>query len=291
MIEMKVNKDSSEILPYHTTGVPIFIREGFLSSYPGYRALCHWHEDLEFICVLDGEMNFYIDGKTVLLKSGDSLMINSSQLHYGFSNKKRECYFYCIVLHPSLLTTNKFLYQKYIKPIIENTEIEYMLFQQDEQVSAILQKMYMLKTLPSTTYELDVISQFHTLWSIIFEIGTTKYQNSLEQENDELQIQRQMVSFIYQNYGSSITLQDIADTGKVCRSKCCKIFNKYMGQTPIDFLNAYRLETSLHLLETTDFSITEICTSCGFNHMSYFSKQFHQKYGCTPRNYRLSIEK
>ena len=61
MIEMKVNKDSSEILPYHTTGVPIFIREGFLSSYPGYRALCHWHEDLEFICVLDGEMNFYED--------------------------------------------------------------------------------------------------------------------------------------------------------------------------------------------------------------------------------------
>ena len=54
----------------------------------------------------------------------------------------------------------------------------------------------------------------------------------------------------------------------------------------MDFVNEYRLEMSCQMLLTTELNITEICTACGFNHLSYFSKMFREKFGKTPREYR-----
>ncbi|HIR88766.1 MAG TPA: helix-turn-helix transcriptional regulator, partial [Candidatus Fimimorpha faecalis] len=67
---------------------------------------------------------------------------------------------------------------------------------------------------------------------------------------------------------------------------CCQIFKKYSNQSPIDFLNTYRLEVSKNLLKETDKNITEIATSCGFNHLSYYASMFQNRYGTPPSEYR-----
>lgn len=286
MVDVKINKDNSEILSYDEAGIPIYIREGYLSAYPDFRALCHWHEDIEFIYIVDGQMDYFINGKNVTLKKDTAIMVNSSRLHYGYSTNKEECQFYCIILHPSLITTNKKLYSKFIEPITNNPVLDYILFDSDDEGIRILKDIVKQKTSALPSYELNVISSFHVLWNQIYNRVSLQYCNHHENMDMDLTSQRQMVSYIYQNYANNISLDDIALAGKVCRSKCCKIFKKYVGQSPMDFLNSYRLECSQHLLLTTTLSITEICISCGFNHLSYFSKQFQTKYGCTPRSYR-----
>lgn len=97
---------------------------------------------------------------------------------------------------------------------------------------------------------------------------------------------KDMVSFIHRHYTEKLSLASIAASGSVCRSKCCALFKRYMRQSPIDFLNCYRLEVSRGLLENTSMSITQIATSCGFNHLSYYSRLFLRNYGCTPGDYR-----
>ena len=42
----KVMQDASEIVRYDEVGIPLYIREGLLSSYPDHRALCHWLHSL-----------------------------------------------------------------------------------------------------------------------------------------------------------------------------------------------------------------------------------------------------
>ena len=286
MIETKVNKDNSEIIAYDEAGIPMYIREHYLSTYLDYRALCHWHEDMEFIYIMEGQMNYYVNGKTVLLQKGDGIMINSGQLHYGYSTRKEECRFYCIIVHPSLITMNKNLHAKYVEPVTKNQGLDYLLFDEKGEIAEMLEAIHQVKTSRSPSYELEVIGLFQKIWCVIYGIVTTQYSHTIQPVNDDLQAQRQMVSYIYQNYSAAISLDDIADAGKVCRSKCCQIFKKYVGQSPMDFVNAYRLEYSSRLLLTTKLNITEICTACGFNHLSYFSKQFQMRYGCTPRDYR-----
>lgn len=283
---VKVNKDYSEIIAYDEVGVPIFIQECFLSDYHGYRALCHWHEDMEFISVTEGQMDYYIDGETVPLEAGDSVMVNSGRLHYGYSVKKEECRYYCVIFHPAMLTANKILYQKYVEPVISNRSMNYLLFPSDQEMAGLLKQIYERKQTHPQDYEMEALGQFHTLWDRIRKEYREGGNMTDVEMDEERYAQKRMVSYIFQNYADPLTLDEIARSGNLSRSKCCRVFKKYVRQSPMEFVNAYRLECSERLLATTDLEVTEIGISCGFNHLSYFSKLFREKYGCTPRNYR-----
>ena len=105
-------------------------------------------------------------------------------------------------------------------------------------------------------------------------------------ENGDLAAVRNMVGFIQKNYARKISLREIALSGAVGQSKCCKLFAKFFGQTPNTYLNRYRLGRSLDLLRAGDKSVTEIALSVGFESASYFAEIFHKHFGITPREYR-----
>ncbi len=63
MIDMM--PDGSEIIHYDKPGIPLYIQTGELSSYPNKRALCHWHEDIEIIRILQGSMNYFFKNTDV----------------------------------------------------------------------------------------------------------------------------------------------------------------------------------------------------------------------------------
>lgn len=285
-MNVKINTDSSEILSYDEIGIPLYIRKGALSFYPDYRALCHWHEDIEFIAVEKGCMEYYVNGKSVHIKKGDVIAINSGRLHFGYSDTETECCFNCIIFHPSMLTANRKIAEKYISAITKTCCRDYVLFEEKDNVTEMVNTLYEAKRSHKEGYELEVLGVLCLLWKKLYEKMTAEMGQTVSGTDMELLCQRKMVSYIYQNYENSITLADIAAAGSVCRSKCCRIFKKYVGQSPMEFVNAYRLECSQHLLLTTTLSITDVCIACGFNHLSYFARQFQAKYGYTPRDYR-----
>ena len=270
-ISIELMQDFSEIVHYEHTGIPLYIRTADLTVYPGMSAPCHWHDDIEWIYIISGKMCYYINGKRILLNEKDSLMVNARQMHYGYSYKEQDCHFLCILFHPSLFGSNKTLLQKYVTPVIENSDCEYLYFHSKQTANA---------------YELQAIAVMFQLWSSLLRYGELAIQDSNGNNNSDLEIQKNMVSFIYQHYAEQISLNEIAASGNVSRSKCCLIFKHYLQQSPVDFLNTFRLKTSCSLLRNTEKSITEIAFSCGFNHLSYFSKLFIKNFGCTPREYR-----
>ncbi len=281
---------SPEIVRYNSPGIPLYIQRDQLALYPDMQALCHWHEDLEFLCILDGFMNYSVNGKKIPLSKGSCLLVNSRQIHYGFSENRQDCDFVCIVFHPQLFTGNPILYQKYILPVLENPGLEYLLFSGETQetlsIRDTLCKILSLKEEGRTGYELEVIGLIDTLWSRLLSGPVRLSSPSGKAPSNDLSIQKDMVSFIHRHYTEKLSLASIAASGSVCRSKCCALFKRYMRQSPIDFLNCYRLEVSRGLLENTSMSITQIATSCGFNHLSYYSRLFLRNYGCTPGDYR-----
>ena len=55
-IIMELNENYSEKICYDIPQYPAYIRRGLLSQYPNYSAPNHWHDDIELIAVLSGEM-------------------------------------------------------------------------------------------------------------------------------------------------------------------------------------------------------------------------------------------
>lgn len=291
----KVMQDASEIVRYDEVGIPLYIQEGQLSVYPDHRALCHWHEDIEWLLVRSGQMNYYINGQRVLLHAGEAIMVNSRQMHYGYSENGQDCDFLCILCHPKIFTANSVLYQSYITPVLSNPSLEYLHLTpertEDAAVLQLLPEILQLKKDHPKAYEIEAAALLSILWCrLLRAYPLLPDEASLKPQDPDLLVQRDMVSYIYSHYSESINLDEISAAGKVCRNKCCQIFRRYLNQSPIDFLNHYRLEVSCHLLNTTKLSIAEICTACGFNHQSYYSKIFLRTYNCTPRDFRKRAE-
>ena len=291
--DLEIMGGNSEVVHYERQGLPLYIRTADLEQFTGKRAACHWHDDLEWIHILDGTMNYSVNGRKLPLKVGDSLLVNGRQMHYGYG--EGGCRFLCILFHPSLFGDNQVLRQEYIRPVLENPALEYLYFDGEEEegrkTGKALRRMAELKGAGEMAYEMDVIGWMWLLWAEIVRKTEVGGGVCPAGEREDRAAQKEMVSFICRHYGEPLSLEAIAAAGHVSRSKCCQIFRKYVGQSPVEFLNAYRLKVGRNLLRDTERNVTEIATVCGFSHLSYFSRQFAAAYGRTPREYRRGAKK
>ena len=291
--DLEIMGGNSEVVHYERQGLPLYIRTADLEQFTGKRAACHWHDDLEWIHILDGTMNYSVNGRKLPLKVGDSLLVNGRQMHYGYG--EGGCRFLCILFHPSLFGDNQVLRQEYIRPVLENPALEYLYFDGEEEegrkTGKALRRMAEFKEAGEMAYEMDVIGWMCLLWAEILRKADVGGGVCPAGEREDRAAQKEMVSFICRHYGEPLSLEAIAAAGHVSRSKCCQIFRKYVGQSPVEFLNAYRLKVGRNLLRDTERNVTEIATVCGFSHLSYFSRQFAAAYGRTPREYRRGAKK
>ena len=154
-----------------------------------------------------------------------------------------------------------------------------------QEAALLLSRVARLKEEAPEAYEIETVGLLHILWGVLRR-DTRPLPPVDGKPHTELDLLHAMITHISRNYGEKLSLSDIAAAGHVSRSRCCQMFRRHLQQTPIDYLNSYRLKTAAHLLRTTDRTITEIALCCGFPHLSYFSKRFLEIYGCTPKMYR-----
>ena len=290
-VSITLNDDRSEKIRYNYPGYPVYMRKALLSQYPEYRAPSHWHDDVEFICVLSGGMKYNINGEIVNLKKGEGIFVNSRQMHSGFSDDGQECRFLCLLFHPMLLCS-VFPYENdFVTPLIQNSRTPYLLLCPEQAPAAawqqeILSRLRLLyRNRNSHTAPLRALSSFALIWSLLLEHAPADTAKGKRQSQD-LTIVKNMTGFIQKNYRKKISLAEIASSGAVGQSKCCRLFARYFSQSPNEYLNHYRLSKSLDLLHNTDMSVTEIALSVGFGGASYFAETFRKRMGISPTEFR-----
>lgn len=99
---------------------------------------------------------------------------------------------------------------------------------------------------------------------------------------------KRMLTYIHQNYGSFITVKDIAGSCDISESECLRCFRATIGTTPIDYVRQYRVAKAARLLGETSMTVAAIAQMTGFRGASYFSKTFRSINGMTPKEYRAA---
>lgn len=95
-----------------------------------------------------------------------------------------------------------------------------------------------------------------------------------------------VIGFIEQNYFRRITLAELSAVTFLSPYYLLRLFKKYTGFTPIEYLNNYRIDFSKKLLPEPELTIEQISLNLGFNTHSYFSKMFKKSTGITPEQFR-----
>ena len=282
-----IKRDRSENVKYDHPDFPIYIRRSFLSIFPNYSADSHWHDDIELIAVLSGEMQYNVNGKIVTLHTGEGIIVNQKQLHFGYSDTKQECDYICILFHPTLLCS-AYIEDNYLSRVLESGVPYFHLSLKIEWQRKILQyieDIYDKKD--ESVAKLYAQGKLCLLWT---ELLTQAFEPTATLNTDNnLTALKNMIGFMHEHYREKISLDDIANAGYVSKRTCGTIFLKYQGKTPIEFLTDYRLRKSIEQMKNDDLSILEIALSVGFSGASYYAETFRKVFRQSPVEYRKAM--
>lgn len=96
--------------------------------------------------------------------------------------------------------------------------------------------------------------------------------------------------YIRENYADSqlMTAEKIAASCNLSTSHFRSLFKTDIGMTLPQYINLTRLSAAVHLLQSTDKTISNIATDVGYNEVPYFTKAFKDEFGISPKEMRKS---
>lgn len=128
-------------------------------------------------------------------------------------------------------------------------------------------------------------SILYSLYSSAIEFITKKYakQNKLVSET---------IAYILSNYcNSEFSIKSAAIKLGISETHLRRIFKQNFNISPIKYVNDLKLEKAKNMLCFSNYSISEIAFSVGFEDQYYFSRFFKQQLGISPSAYKKIIAK
>ena len=289
MITQTDLSQGSQPVSYNVTGLPFYSNTERLLAFPKEKRRIHWHEEVEMIHVLEGTMGYLINETSIQLYSGDFLFINARQMHRRYSIGGRDCRYNILQVDPAFFN-DSLIVRNLLEPVFKDELFSFLFLPKGSekagQFAAGIDRIISEKYCMDFGYELEVIQQVFSLFRLLFSFYTFEDEIHYEDEDEERRHFQTMVAFIYGHYHEKLRVDDIAASAHVCRSKCCRLFRRFTGTSPNEFLNDYRMGQSAKLLIGTNKPAVRIAQECGFSQQSYFNKKFLEAFGCTPIEYR-----
>lgn len=93
------------------------------------------------------------------------------------------------------------------------------------------------------------------------------------------------------HYRQELSLADLIAEAHMSKSYFLRLFRRYMGTTPYNYLVNFRITQAKELLVLTDYTISEIAREVGFGDASNFSTRFSKATGQSPMQYRRNALK
>lgn len=263
-----------EIIPFDTDSpVRLFMHKlGDVSR--------HWHESLELLFVLAGEVTVLTGTHQTTLQTDDMLLVNSNVVHELHS---QECVLIAVQIKLSKFNLSPDVLQTLYFDCNSRTSREKNAFFAIKRIiTALLQvssaqsedKLFRSRTL---AYELlsELVKNFKTEKPVL-ENNTQKHLERLNR----------ILRYINDHYREQLTLSQVAEREHLSVPYLSSFFEKYMGINFSAYYTNLRLEHALRELIYTDVSVEQIALNNGFSDSRTFARAFKKRYHTIPSAYR-----
>jgi AraC family transcriptional regulator, exoenzyme S synthesis regulatory protein ExsA len=240
-----------------------------------------------FLYMLGGQANYHSGDHHINLSSNHSLLLNcvnsGNQLQHSDSSKGE---IVIVTFHPDTLKkiygkelplllqpdntapqypgekiNNDFLIHKYIEGLLFYFENPSLI--NDEILVLKLKEIILLLA------QTQNAATIRAILSQLFSATTYTFQQIIEA-----------------NLFSQLNVDELAEKTNLSASSFKRQFKKLYNDSPANYIKTKRLERAAEMLRISDERITDIAFTCGFNDLANFTKSFHDKYNCTPTQYR-----
>ena len=259
---------------------PIKITYANIREYP-----IHWHNSIEILYVLRGSINVTIDTDSFEVLEKELEIINVDESHRIYSDEDNKV----LIFH-----IDPYFFEKYYKDI---NNIFFYTNSTDEGAREgeeyDLLRNFLAKLLCEAVQKIDDYDKeiesilIDLLYHLINNFHYLTYEKEeLKEKTEQLARYHRISKYIFNNYDSNITLQEIAKKEFLSPHYLSHEIKYATGYSFTDLVNQTRVEESVKLLLDSDLSISDISDEVGFSHVRYLNKNFKNYYGCTPLQYR-----
>ena len=261
----------------------------------------HSHEFYEINIITEGFGTHYIENNSFSISSGDFFIIPPN-IRHGYSEKSNLNIFHIILsdkfftrYRDDLRSLHGFSLLFNIEPQLRaksNLKIfptistsDFMFFLSE------IGKLYKLNQATDAMHETEkCIKTLNLICEFANIVTSNKYGTKTHSFIDIQQITT-VLSYIDNNYGSKITLQDLCKLSNMSRSTLLNQFNAMCNCSPTEYIQSVRIDNARKLLADSDLSIATIAQECGFYDSAHFTRTFFQKTNLLPKEYRNSVLK
>lgn len=284
-----IDRNNSHAFPlnlnYIHPDLKIGIEEREISEPEEGQRSVHVLDHFIWLKVLEGKVRFEVNMRDITIEAGETLFINCRQPHAYRGTLETPVKARVLAAAPEALRVPYL--DEQLKEMIEDSSFSSLVIRPASPLfSYEMDTIFDLIRHKPEAYEFEVIAKYVSLLRQYIRIYNHTNPDETVRKDTDLEALRIMLAYIGENYREEINVDEIAEAGGMSRSKCTRLFRRYLNKSPIEHVQQYRLERSVYLLKNTDLQFSEIAILCGFNQQSYFNRLFAREYGMTPKQMR-----
>lgn len=240
----------------------------WVGRYRNLHNLAHWHLEHELIYIEKGCVTVSHNDQEHLLRCGNLIYINSSQVHYITSNSDS---IVCIIMFDS----------SFLPERMRSCGVRHAVLKQVYSFAEAFEAIQKEQAQKSPFYVEAIHNRMEQLLLDIYRSEDLMQEEDTNQ-NENLPEYKKLLYEIQKQY-AHITFSQAANMMGLSESYFSRYFHRMSGMTFSRYLNIIRIERAIEMLKEDILSVTEISMRCGFDTIRHFNRVFKDITGMAPR--------
>ncbi len=235
-------------------------------------------KDYQLLYIAKGKGHFFFNGKEHIITEGNMILYRpgETQMYYYHAPDKTEVYWVHFTGRhvKSILEVYGFPETENVFYTGTSTDYQWMYRQ-------MIQELQLCRT------------NYEELLSLILRqifIMINRYISDGRRADSDIQNEIERAAHYFnENYSKPLNIDEYADSRHMSTCWFIRCFKRILKVTPMQYILSLRMANAQSLLETTEYNISEIAESVGYDNPLYFSRLFHKHIGVSPSEYRKRL--
>ena len=264
--------------------LPIRVTNNLVELCDGHLCPIHYHDEIEFLLVVQGAMMCEADDIKYTLNQGDVLFVNSRTPHMTTILNNKTMYILLQLGAPS--SGNGPL--RYVSKFLKTNNRPCHLFKkstaENEEIYAHIMNIYEENQKRNNAYEFYMGANMYMIFAQLHRMNILFDENQIQDKKAISKIMP-VIEYVDKNYAEQITLESLSELLNFNKSYFCRLFKRATDSTFTEYLNFVRICKSEKLLKN-GLSVSETAYAVGYSSLSYFNRTFKKYKLCSPSAYK-----
>lgn len=247
----------------------------------------HFHTSYEVYYLISGERYYFINERTYHLQKGDLVFIGKNELHKtGETGVNRHERILINFTDSLFLPFRDSQEELLFAPFKRKFRLLRLKEKERPFVEGLLEQMIKETKERESGFELYATTLLQQLLLYAERRMDGAPQEELEPVSPAEQKMFEIAEFMNGHFAEQVKLTDLAKQFYISEYYLSRTFKKVTGFSYVEYVNMLRIREARRLLEETDWKVTDIAASAGFDSIAHFGRLFKSMTGMSPLAFR-----